>query len=93
MLVTWNVNGKNVNHKELATFIRVTPDPDVYAFGLQEVVDLNALNIIAPNHAAEAWEESISRALGGLYIKVYLNLQHLIYPSSSGGDDDEGASF
>lgn len=42
-------------------------EPDLYAIGLQEVVALNALNLIGPKHASRRWENIIRDAIGHKY--------------------------
>nr|CCA22575.1 inositol polyphosphate 5phosphatase putative [Albugo laibachii Nc14] len=73
---TWNVNAKKPlalsEASKIAQWIRGSRDtnesinPDIVAIGLQEIVDLNAVNVVVNNHSVQrsnAWEETILHAL------------------------------
>ncbi|KAL0584150.1 hypothetical protein ABG067_006034 [Albugo candida] len=73
---TWNVNAKKplalTEAHKIAQWVRGSRhinepfSPDIVAIGLQEIVDLNAVNVVVNNHSVQrslAWEETILHAL------------------------------
>lgn len=64
MCATWNVNAKRPS-EDLAPWLKDSslPEPDVYAIGFQEIVDLNAGNLLVDHTAAKPWEAVIERTL------------------------------
>jgi hypothetical protein len=81
MCATWNVNAKPPPEKEnLKEWLlpENTAAPDIYAIGLQEIVDLNVMNIVIKNstsvETSAAWVHKISKVLSTLdYYKVLLD--------------------
>lgn len=63
---TWNVNASKPI-EDLVPWLITDPVPDVYVIGLQEMVDLNAGNLIVDNSASKAWEEKILQCLSDNY--------------------------
>ena len=71
---TWNVNGKKPGESIESWLV---PDPradmaDIYAVGFQEIVDLNAQNVIADGQShsrSSQWEEQIGATLNGAAAK------------------------
>ena len=45
-------------------------EPDVYAIGFQEIVDLNAGNLLVDHNATRPWEDKIERLLKQRYVQV-----------------------
>ncbi|RAL53086.1 hypothetical protein DM860_016321 [Cuscuta australis] len=68
---TWNVGGKTPNHGlNLEDFLQVEDSPqDIYVLGFQEIVPLNAGNVlvIEDNEPAARWIGFISKALNKAY--------------------------
>lgn len=54
----------------------VVPAADIYAIGFQEIVDLNAGNLLVDHNAAKPWEDKIERTLKQQYILV--ESKHLV---------------
>mmetsp|Transcript_28661 Transcript_28661/g.69866 ORF Transcript_28661/g.69866 Transcript_28661/m.69866 type:complete len:711 (-) Transcript_28661:148-2280(-) len=88
---TWNVNAK-VPHENLSPWLcpwqRDEKGPDVYCIGIQEIVELNAMNIgmSDANSAKQSlmWEDKIEReALKGQYTKImgkhFVGLMMVVY--------------
>jgi len=66
---SWNVNGKKPKGLDLTQWLEGT-DADIYAIGFQEIVDLNAPNLVMDHNATKAWETAIGRALKKGYVMV-----------------------
>ena len=64
LCATWNVNAKRPS-EDLAPWLTDPnyPEPDVYVIGFQEIVDLNAGNLLVDHNAAKPWEAVIERTL------------------------------
>uniref|UniRef100_A0A7S2SHQ8 Rho-GAP domain-containing protein n=1 Tax=Rhizochromulina marina TaxID=1034831 RepID=A0A7S2SHQ8_9STRA len=64
---TWNVNGKKPDPEEdLALWLQPEQNPDIYCLGFQEIVDLNAVNVVADGKSKERsskWSEVIETTL------------------------------
>ena len=45
-------------------------EPDIYAIGFQEIVDLNAGNLLVDHNATRPWEDKIERLLKQRYVQV-----------------------
>jgi inositol polyphosphate 5-phosphatase INPP5B/F len=68
---TWNVNAKGKMEDELSDWIRadwnnVTGPPDIVAVGFQEIVDLNAANVVVDNKTqqkSQFWCERLHQTL------------------------------
>jgi len=88
---TWNVNGKEPS-ESVESWLRPLPnyDADIYALAFQEIVDLNAANIILDNDADQSWEKHIatflhpekyelllSERLVGILLLVYVKKREL----------------
>jgi len=88
---TWNVNGKEPS-ENVQSWLRPLPkfDADVYALAFQEIVDLNAANIILDNDADQSWERHVaaflppdkyelllSERLVGILLLVYVKKREL----------------
>lgn len=55
--------------------------PDLYVVGLQEIVDLNATNLVVDHNATEAWQEHIEATFRHHYPKTQFTLlcsRHLV---------------
>lgn len=77
---TWNVNAKKPT-EDIGLWLKgskaiVDNPPDLYAIGFQEIVDLNAHNLVVDHNANDVWEETVAAALPGDYIK--LATKHLV---------------
>lgn len=46
------------------------PAADIYAIGFQEIVDLNAGNLLVDHNAAKPWEDKIERTLKQQFAQV-----------------------
>eukprot|EP00474_Spongospora_subterranea_P009019 CRZ09477.1 hypothetical protein [Spongospora subterranea] len=71
-LGTWNVNAKKDNCRLdawLKPEIMQTP-PDIYAIGMQEIVDLNASNVMRDPQTAEPWIQKFQSCLSDDYVLV-----------------------
>jgi len=44
-MITWNMNAQEMSQETCKTLLDVSPKPDVFLIGFQEVVSLNAINI------------------------------------------------
>ncbi|KAK4356674.1 hypothetical protein RND71_025645 [Anisodus tanguticus] len=67
---TWNVGGKTPNHGlNLEDFLQVEGSADIYILGFQEIVPLNAGNVLVSEDSepAERWLTLISHALNKSY--------------------------
>lgn len=67
---TWNVGGNTPNHgMNLEDFLQVEGSADLYVLGFQEIVPLNAGNVlvIEDNEPASKWVALISQALNKAY--------------------------
>jgi hypothetical protein len=81
MCATWNVNAKlptDTDNLKDWLLPEDTPPPDIYAIGLQEIVDLNVLNIVMKSstsvETAAFWVHKFSKALNTVdYYKVLLD--------------------
>jgi len=75
---TWNVNAKKPWEDDITEWIQTKTKicPDIYCVGFQEIVDLNAGNLLVDHNASQAWEERIQDQLGKAYIKV--SSKHLV---------------
>ena len=73
---SWNVNAKKP--PDLAAWlVHPTKNPDLYAIGIQEIVDLNAGNLLLDSKSPSAmWEEKIQKTLRGKYTKIHS--RHLV---------------
>ncbi|KAL2935626.1 Type I inositol polyphosphate 5-phosphatase 4, partial [Bienertia sinuspersici] len=74
-VATWNVAGKSPpNHLNLEDWLHTSPPADIYVLGFQEIVPLNAGNVLGTedNGPAKKWLSLIRRTLNSL-------------PGSSGG--------
>jgi hypothetical protein len=64
---TWNVNA-HLPTEDLSRWLKADAQPDIYAIGLQEAVELNAGNAVSTNESNMlTWEQTISRTLLGMY--------------------------
>ncbi|KAJ8598307.1 hypothetical protein CTAYLR_007549 [Chrysophaeum taylorii] len=72
--LTWNVNGKNVPAQEVELGEWVGGGFEIYAIGVQEMVDLTAVNVVADGKTAkkraELWKEMLDEVLGEQYSLV-----------------------
>lgn len=66
---TWNVNGKKPA-EDISSFICVEPYPDIYVIGFQEIVDLNAGNLLVDHNATKPWEELFEKITKGQYVQI-----------------------
>nr|GME20183.1 type I inositol polyphosphate 5-phosphatase 5-like [Ipomoea batatas]GME21098.1 type I inositol polyphosphate 5-phosphatase 5-like [Ipomoea batatas] len=69
-VATWNVGGKSPSHGlNLEDFLQVESASDIYILGFQEIVPLNAGNVlvIEDNEPAARWLGFISQALNKAY--------------------------
>ena len=81
MCATWNVNAKFPSESDdLKQWLlpENTAAPDIYAIGLQEIVDLNVMNIVLKNSAtvetSAIWVHKFSKILNTVdYYKVLLD--------------------
>lgn len=74
---TWNVGGKSPpSHLNLEDWLHASPPADIYVLGFQEIVPLNAGNVLGAedNGPAKKWLALIRRTLNNL-------------PGTSGGGD------
>ncbi|XP_059623064.1 type I inositol polyphosphate 5-phosphatase 5 [Cornus florida] len=65
-VATWNVGGKTPHHDlDLEDFLQVEGSSDIYVLGFQEIVPLNAGNVLVSedNEPAAKWLALISQAL------------------------------
>lgn len=86
--LTWNVNGKNVvgepseGARALQPWLWTADRTDVYAIGLQEMVDLTAVNVVADGKSAkkraESWRETLDQALGPLGFYDLVAQKHMV---------------
>ncbi|CAM9900250.1 unnamed protein product [Chrysoparadoxa australica] len=64
---TYNVNGKKDQGEDLSAWLTNLMPPDIYAIGLQEIVDLNAVNVAVTDskskERAAMWRSQIERCL------------------------------
>eukprot|EP00611_Tribonema_gayanum_P027348 TRINITY_DN6733_c0_g1_i2.p1 TRINITY_DN6733_c0_g1~~TRINITY_DN6733_c0_g1_i2.p1 ORF type:complete len:239 (-),score=34.16 TRINITY_DN6733_c0_g1_i2:466-1140(-) len=81
---TFNVNGKKEAGADIGLWLRKRKpggsDPDIYAIGFQEIVDLNAVNVAVTNTNSQQrsllWRAAIQQYLDTLESKYYL-VEHL----------------
>ncbi|KAG5177774.1 inositol 5-phosphatase [Tribonema minus] len=82
---TFNVNGKKEAGADIGQWLRWKrkaggSDPDIYAIGFQEIVDLNAVNVAVTNTNSQQrsllWRAAIQQYLDTLESKYYL-VEHL----------------
>lgn len=70
-VASWNVNAKKPT-EDLSSWLLPdnTDAPDIYAIGFQEIVDLNAGNLLVDHNANKMWEDKIERTLKQQYTQV-----------------------
>jgi phosphatidylinositol-bisphosphatase len=76
---TWNVNGRRLSNEDYGLQEWLFPTRgefcDVYAIGLQEIVDLTVVNVMlssrTADEAANYWIETISQVLKEFSIFTY----------------------
>ncbi len=62
-MCSWNVNGK-VQNTELTDWIKSDSPPDLVVIGFQEMVDLNAQNLLMTDITrAQEWDKMFAKAL------------------------------
>jgi len=68
---TWNVNAKKPS-EDLEDWLLLPgyETADIYAIGFQEIVDLNAGNLLVDHNASKPWEDKIERTLKQQYVQV-----------------------
>jgi len=68
LIGTWNVNAKKPI-EDLTPWLvdKTLPEPDIVAVGFQEIVDLNASNLLVDHTASKPWEATIERTLEQKY--------------------------
>uniref|UniRef100_A0A2P2LSJ0 Type I inositol 1 4 5-trisphosphate 5-phosphatase CVP2-like isoform X1 n=1 Tax=Rhizophora mucronata TaxID=61149 RepID=A0A2P2LSJ0_RHIMU len=67
-VATWNVGGKSPNNGlHLDTFLQVGKQSDIYVLGFQEIVPLNAGNVLVAedNEPAAKWLALVNQSLNG----------------------------
>ncbi|KAF7836287.1 type I inositol polyphosphate 5-phosphatase 10 [Senna tora] len=67
-VATWNVGGQCPNgNLDLSDFLQVRNEPDIYVLGFQEIVPLNAGNVLVleDNEPAAKWLALINQSLNG----------------------------
>jgi phosphatidylinositol-bisphosphatase len=94
---TWNVNAKKPK-EALGDWLvqKALKEPDVYAIGLQEVVDLNGANLVVTSvKSIEPWLEQIKECIGqqykiicfkqlvGIFLVVYVRAELFEHVSES----------
>ncbi|KAJ0966401.1 hypothetical protein J5N97_027539 [Dioscorea zingiberensis] len=68
-VATWNVGGKSPpSHLNLENWLHTSPHADIYVLGFQEIVPLNAGNVLGSedNGPAKKWVALISKTLNNL---------------------------
>jgi phosphatidylinositol-bisphosphatase len=73
---SWNVNAKKPSEDIAPWLVVESTQPELFAIGFQEIVDLNAVNLVADHSAAKPWQTLIEQTLKGQYVLVAD--QHLV---------------
>lgn len=79
--LTWNVNGKNVAAQEVDLRPWLAEAVDLYAIGVQEMVDLTAVNVVADGKSAkraEEWRRILDKALGDVGKYELVAQRHMV---------------
>lgn len=67
---TFNANAKKKMKAPFDEWLDLPEEYDIYAIGLQEIVGLNALNVIGPAYMSRPWENKLKKELGPNYVLV-----------------------
>lgn len=90
---TFNANAKNPKGS-FQEWLKTEDEPDIYAIGCQEVVNLNAFNMVTPAHMSRPWENKLkqeipkkyclisSKQLVGILLVIFVRRELLPYISS-----------
>lgn len=73
---TWNVNAQKPS-QELKSWLAAEQAvqslggaPDIYVLGFQEIVDLNATNLVVDHQVSQVWETALKANFSEAYVKV-----------------------
>ena len=84
LCATWNVNGKKPEPTEdlnLWLNNHGGPVPDLYCIGFQEIVDLNAVNVVADSKSKERsgkWREKLLETINSISSNSYVLVEEKV---------------